>query len=828
MQTMSNATEVRIPRQQLWLLRPEMLEWVFTLAVLAFLLTQAAGFRDSEFIRASTERYQDAVQMRVVLNAQAAGTGRVLNICRHFGGWLPEAERKPAANLLASASLLGASAVEPSNTGVGDCDADSRHPLVLTAAEEIDNSVAATLSRAYDALQASIALPVTAKLAQLAELENRAREARAETDVRGAMENLDAETSGYREAYGIAGQRSLPLACAWNHAQSGYQSRDAADNAGRVRSLLALAALVDGDAARAAAAAKDGAAWLGPELDAGCGELGTPQIVVKRGAELVAKARASDNSANKSAAMQALLTRAPWYFAAWAVLGLVLLQIGRRSISLCRTLPLAVLLWSLAGWATQVHVEWLDDKSAHTAWLLKWGARWPEVFQLAAAASAIFLLLSLMLPVERWLAAARPPAQAPSSRVGYAGFVLFVGLGWWLLLDLSAAGYYSNRFHGLYQQVYVFAAFALLTLLPPLRLAFAHRLTRWFGRFLLLARPRAEGLARALPWLMYLGAAAVVLALAAIVHQHQTQLTSELFRLWLIFGVSWFFLLRGDAALSLVHGGAGGHAGRGQGLRGVVFILPLLFAVAIPLLGLVLTDDFGPLMVMLYAASIFVGAGVAFAFVDRAGYRPWLGTTVGIAVAGAWVYFGTLAMFTLPAPAARIVERLASMRDPFTAANDQMAIITWFQESAPPGGYGLGAVPWCGEILHSTCRGVPKQIQSDYVFTALVGAFGKTGAVAVVALLAFWLVRLVAQHGRATRGMVSLDSALATQQAWLSWIAVCWVGLTLAQLAITVAGNLAWLPLTGITFPFASFGVWSLLVNTFFLSLAINLPRMAK
>jgi cell division protein FtsW (lipid II flippase) len=42
---------------------------------------------------------------------------------------------------------------------------------------------------------------------------------------------------------------------------------------------------------------------------------------------------------------------------------------------------------------------------------------------------------------------------------------------------------------------------------------------------------------------------------------------------------------------------------------------------------------------------------------------------------------------------------------------------------------------------------------------------------------------------------------------------------------ITVAGNLGWLPLTGITFPFASFGAWSLLANTFFLGLAISLPR---
>ena len=51
--------------------------------------------------------------------------------------------------------------------------------------------------------------------------------------------------------------------------------------------------------------------------------------------------------------------------------------------------------------------------------------------------------------------------------------------------------------------------------------------------------------------------------------------------------------------------------------------------------------------------------------------------------------------------------------------------------------------------------------------------------------------------------------------------------LTLCQLAVTVAGNLAVLPLTGVTFPFVSFGMTSLVVNMAFLALCLNvdLPR---
>ena len=49
-----------------------------------------------------------------------------------------------------------------------------------------------------------------------------------------------------------------------------------------------------------------------------------------------------------------------------------------------------------------------------------------------------------------------------------------------------------------------------------------------------------------------------------------------------------------------------------------------------------------------------------------------------------------------------------------------------------------------------------------------------------------------------------------------------WVVLTLCQLAVTVAGNLAVLPLTGVTFPFVSFGMTSLVVNSALLALCIN------
>ncbi len=248
-----------------------------------------------------------------------------------------------------------------------------------------------------------------------------------------------------------------------------------------------------------------------------------------------------------------------------------------------------------------------------------------------------------------------------------------------------------------------------------MRLRLADRLGRWFGMFLLLARPRGSGLRRYLPWATYAAAVAVVLLAAGVSRKYQPQFTSEIFRFWLVLGASWFFFVRGESALSLPGGSLRG------GLQGFVFVWPLFFILCVPVAGLILTDDFGPLFVMLYAASIFLGTAFAFAFFDRAGYRPWLGGTVGVLFAGAWAYLVTFALYSLPAPLSRIAERLASVRNPFAATNDQLAIITWFQESAPAGGYGIGSVPWCGEGAGASCRGVPRQIQSDYVFTGWVG-----------------------------------------------------------------------------------------------------------
>jgi cell division protein FtsW (lipid II flippase) len=782
-----------------WQLKTAVIETVCTCVVLAFLFWQSAPFREGAFGRGAGDRYQQALELKVQIPAVAAGTDRVAGICERFGEALSEAERE----------ALGGACTFPRPT------ATNTSPAELGA-------LLPALTEAYQALIESFDVPLRTNRAALAQLENRAREARTEIDVRGAAENLASETRRYREAYGIdgdkAGSRSIPLDCAWKYLDRRYRSlaeRDASSQ-DRVRVVIVMASIIDGAPHQALAGASflergAGAKWNRAENDLGCAAAGSPSDVIKQAAEIVARARVSESNAGKSIAMERLIVNAQWYLGVWAILALVLLKVARHAVYAHRFIPLALLLWGIAAWFTHVPLHSVIEK--HVPWLLHWWNPWS-----VAAAGSLGILAWLLL--RRWSLSAPRVGQAASSGLAYPGFVLFTGTGWFLLLDLSVTGRPQMRFLALEQQLYIFAAFVLLTLLPILRIGFARLSGRYFAALLLLARPAGSGLRRYAPWLIYAAPAAFVLLAVLIFLQDYRQFTSEVFRIWFIVGTAWFFFWRGEAGVTRLRGI------KKAPLEVFLFYLPLLFVFGVGAVGLLLTDDSGPLLVMLYATSVFVGAAVAL-LLDRAGYRRWLSGTIGVVVAACWIYGVTSLLFTVPY-SDRVAERLASMRNPFIASNDQLAMVTWFQESAPAHGYGFTAVPWCSDLAASACRGVPNQIQSDYIFTALVGVYGMNGALLAVALIACWLVRLVINHDDFTDGTVTFDSPVSAQQSWLSWISLCWVGLTLAQLAITVAGNLGWLPLTGIAFPFVSFGCWSLLVNTFFLGIAMTVPRASK
>jgi cell division protein FtsW (lipid II flippase) len=412
-----------------------------------------------------------------------------------------------------------------------------------------------------------------------------------------------------------------------------------------------------------------------------------------------------------------------------------------------------------------------------------------------------------------------------SSRVGYAGVVLATGLGWLLLLDLSAYAHPVNRYLALYHQGHLWLAMLVFSVLLFLR----QPLGRAVGWALSVGGEAVRRAAAALGPV----ASSVVLALAALAGlgllgltlTHMRQLTSELGRVWLIVGAAWFFFLRaGPLAERLARSG-------GAVRSFWAYVAPLGFVVAVLLAAMLITHDMGPLLIAGYAGGGFIAATLAAWWHQRSG-RVALPYAAAVLVFAAWIGGVTLALFQLGNVDAVTAARLESLAAPFVSTNDQLALVTWFQRATPPAGFGLGATPWCGFAATGACSGVPAQIHSDYTFTAIVGVFGAAIAWAAWLGCAVWLHRLVRHHGRVTSGeprLVASGGRLAYDgQGVLSWVGVAWVVLTLCQLAVTVAGNLAVLPLTGVTFPFVSFGMTSLVVNFAFLALCLNVSLPAR
>jgi cell division protein FtsW (lipid II flippase) len=297
------------------------------------------------------------------------------------------------------------------------------------------------------------------------------------------------------------------------------------------------------------------------------------------------------------------------------------------------------------------------------------------------------------------------------------------------------------------------------------------------------------------------------------------QLTSELGRVWLIVGAAWFFFLRAGPLTDRLarHGPLGASFVR--------YAWPLLFVVAVLVAAMLLTRDMGPLLIAAYASGAFLAATLAMWWHRRSGQRAVAFGLAMVLFAG-WIVGTTLLLLNVGSLDAVTASRLESMAAPYASINDQLALVSWFREAAPPEGFGIGTTPWCGFVSAGTCSGVPGQIHSDYTFTAIVGVFGAMAAWAVSLGTALWLHRLVRHHGRVTRGepqLLPVGGQIGNDgQALLSWLAIAWVVLTSCQLAVTVAGNLAVLPLTGVTFPFVSFGMTSLLVNMAFLGLCLS------
>ena len=688
----------------------------------------------------------------------------------------------------------------------------------------------AQAAKAFDA-------PVRAAQSRLAALRQQQKDEGADVrDIADAIADAEAEIEPLMTHFRLAADRSgpLPLRCASRWVEAALVDHGAAAprnvastaqpdaaTAARANAVLLLAAALDGRTATGVA----GQPALPPAPARPAAECtGSADTWLSGTAALSAEARRLQTDARKDAAMLDLLAAAGPQWAVAMLLGYAFLVASRRGLRASVGIGLALCAWAAAAWLARV--PWPLGGS-HGFTLARVDADLtsrPAAFVIALAAAGVALLLvALASTPAREQRDAR--AQALSSRFGYAGLVLATGLGALVLLDLSATGNPVNRYLALYHQGHLWFGMLVFSSLVFLRRPIA----RGLGWTLAVAGEAGRRLAARvggpIATVALLTATAVALLAFGLGLANMRQLTSELGKLWLIVGAAWFFFLRaGPLTERLARASA-------AGTSLWRYVWPLAFVVAVLIGAMLVTRDMGPLLIAGYASGAFLAASFAMWSHQRSG-RSTLAPLLAVALFGVWIGAITLALFRLGAVDGVTAVRLESLAAPFASTNDQLALVTWFQRAAPPDGFGLGAVPWCGYAGAGRCNGVPAQIHSDYTFTAIVGIFGSLAAWSAALGCAVWLHRLVRHHGRVTRGEPRLVGGIERVghdgQALLSWICVAWVVLAMCQLAITVAGNLAVLPLTGVTFPFVSFGMTSLLVNLGFLALCLNVDLPSR
>ena len=696
-------------------------------------------------------------------------------------------------------------------------------------------SMPAGIAQAWQQARGAFQAPLRDARARFTALDLRQREGLGDLlATANEIASLQAATGPFAQRYALSGHDGpgpRPVACAVEATQRALVA--GGDAVARANAVLLLAAALDGHGATAALA---GAALLpvpsaqalrpGAQASSATGDCATEPLatLLPGAAALMADARRAADNARKDEAMRALLRNAGWQWAGAALLGLALLKRSRGAPAALAGVATASVAWAVAAWAARV--PWplagaraFEPARAEPSWTSA-PASWP----LALVAVGAVLLAIALLRRSRVAALGPRRVQVVGSRLGYPGFVLVTGVGWLLLLDLSAHAHPVNRYLALYHQGHVWLAMLALSVMAFVRPALARWLAAGLSTAGDLGRSLGGRMGRPASAAALLSAGAVLVGVAAVALRGVPQLSSELGRVWAITGGAWFFYLRGGPLAERL-------ATAPRFLLSLArYVWPLLFVAAVLGAMMVATADMGPLLVSMYGAGAFLAASLAAWWQQRGGGRV-SALLLAVALYVGWIALVTAALFEFGALDDVTAARLESVAAPLASVNDQLALVTWFQRAAPAAGFGPGAVPWCGHAGVGACAGVPAQIHSDYTFTALVGVFGWTAAWAFALGCAWWLHRVVRPHGRVTRGEPRWVGTTATggvasdDQAFVSWLCVAWAVLTTSQLAVTVAGNLAVLPLTGVTFPFVSYGMTSLVINAAFLALCLNVDR---
>jgi hypothetical protein len=191
----------------------------------------------------------------------------------------------------------------------------------------------------------------------------------------------------------------------------------------------------------------------------------------------MAEARHAPGIAAKNEAMRALFHSAGWQWAAWMLAGFGLLHLARRSIPPAIGVAVTLAVWATAAWLGRVPWPLTADRAFEPGREGAWWFTMPAPFVWWLCASAVVVLVASG-SLRKWLPAG---PQTIASRVGYPGFVFMTGIGFLLLLDLSANGHLGNRYLALYHQGHLWLGMLIFSVLVFLRQPLGRMLGWWLS-----------------------------------------------------------------------------------------------------------------------------------------------------------------------------------------------------------------------------------------------------------------------------------------------------------------------------------------------------------
>ncbi len=462
--------------------------------------------------------------------------------------------------------------------------------------------------------------------------------------------------------------------------------------------------------------------------------------------------------------------------------------------------------WLLLGHCllTVLATHWMRSRAAplhqFNGLLVLGMASWLGAFALGAAPSPVAyppLLIALgVWMVVSWVVvhffsrtAAPPPTYKPINASWIPGWWLFTATGWLLLLDQSLHFHDRLRFLAL-EQWWAWAVSAVLLPLAAWASPWLLLAVQRLAHFLWGRHSRAKMVMRGL-----LGVVGVLVFFLAHRLNIPQYVTGEVLKLVFLVSLCGWCVWKMPFAAQLWHAG---HARATlRDLSGAMVLMVLVAAAAF------ITSDKGPLLVMAMVLAVLLATV--------------MGWTGGMAL----LMLGFGAIFLVGVDLDVVGERLEAWRDPFSAARDDMARLMWFQSEAArfDWGFGVGQVPWCGTSRLQACHGLPLQLQSDYTFTAIMGWWGPWGAWLWLLLFSLYAYRALVHCATVSPQVLTplqLLQPAAVKEVFSIHLLFLFAVLVLMQTWITVAGNLSWLPLTGVTWPLMSYGKSSLWISTVF------------